>query len=94
MEAIQVNPVFLALMRPPMFMGVVIDYFLLVLMSVLIAFMVTKAFSVFLLLFPLHLAGWVICKIDPCFFNVFFKSLDFKTSSLKQVLGVQSYAPW
>ncbi len=93
MENIRINIVFQALTRPPMMLGVTVDYFMIMLIALLILFMQFSQPAVLLLWLPLHMVGWVLCKIDPFIFNVLFKKIDFIATPNKKLWGCKSYAP-
>lgn len=94
MEDINVHIVFQALTRPAMILGVTVDYFMLLLITVLILFMQSKQPATLLLWVPLHVIGWVICKVDPFIFNVLLKKLDFIVVPNKKIWGCKTYAPF
>jgi type IV secretion system protein VirB3 len=92
MDQIEINPVFLALTRPPMMLGVTIDALLLEGMIVFILFMVSHNALMLVLFVPLYLASWLVCYSDPNRFKVLFTRLNCGFSPMKSLWGCHSYA--
>jgi type IV secretion system protein VirB3 len=83
----QAYPLFVALTRPPMVMGVTQTFFILNLMLSLILFLgglkmvpfavlPIFALSLLLLFFGLHLTGAMCCKKEPYFFELWSGKLE------------------
>lgn len=93
--SIDVHPVFLAMGRPPMILGVTVDYLgLNSILSLVLFMLLHKPFIAIFLGLSLHITGWIVCLIDPYIFNVLSKKLDFLTNPNQSQWGVKSYAPY
>lgn len=90
-ELLDIAPVFNALTRHAKFMGVDYDYFLISGLVVILAFINSGNFLAFLLFFPLHLVGWILCKIDPHIFRLLSVKASIGTVRNKSVWLCQSY---
>ena len=90
-EMLDIAPVFNALTRHAKFMGVDYDYFLISGLVVIIAFINSGNFLAFLLFFPLHLVGWILCKIDPHIFKLLSVKATIGTIRNKSLWHCQSY---
>lgn len=90
-ELLDIAPVFNALTRNAKFMGVDYDYFLISGLVVVLAFINSGNFLALLLFFPLHLIGWILCKIDPHIFKLLSVKATIGTIRNKSLWRCQSY---
>lgn len=93
-EALDISLFFKALSRPATIQGVDYDYFLIMLVSVVLAFIYTNNFLAFLLAAPLYLIGFVLCKIDPHIFRLLSVRASIGVVKNKRLWHCQSYAPF
>jgi type IV secretion system protein VirB3 len=92
-EALFTHPVYQALTRPPMFLGITLDY-LLCISSVLICLFILSNSAWYLLSYiPLHSFGWLGCRIDINFFRIICKKTLCTRVKNYQLWGCQSYEP-
>lgn len=88
---LHISPVFKGLTRPPMFMGITLDYLgatsLVILCIVILAN--NPAYGV--LYVPLHVLGWIACRIDPNIFRVLMKRLSCGQTPNRRLWGCTSY---
>lgn len=94
MNEMQINPVFLALTRPPMMAGVTVDYLMTSGIATFVLFMLTHLVSMLVLFVPLYVIGFVMCYQDANQFKVIMTRLNMGFSPLKQLFGCESYAPY
>jgi type IV secretion system protein VirB3 len=66
----ELEPVSLALTRPPMMLGVRYEYFALNGMVTVVVFIATSQLWTFGLAIPIHLVGAYLCARDPFVFHV------------------------
>lgn len=92
-DQLDISPVFKALSRPAMMMGVDYDYILISGMIVMLAFIYTGNFLAFTLYFPLHLLGWILCRIDPFIFRLISARATVGAVKNKGLWQCQSYEP-
>lgn len=92
-ETLKVNPIFLGLTRPPMLMGVTVDFLFIAFVVAQSSFMMTSSPVFLVVYFPLHLFGWMACKFDPNFFRVLVKKIECPNIKNKKLWGSQSYEP-
>jgi len=69
-DQLDISPIFKALSRPAMIMGVDYDYFFISGLIVMLVFIYSTNLLAFTLFFPLHLVGWILCRIDPHIFKL------------------------
>lgn len=69
-EAVEIDPVFLAMTRPPMVMGVTYTFFVINGTLTTMAFLAANNLLAFALGIPVHLLGVVACLRDPRIFEV------------------------
>lgn len=86
-------PIFTALTRPPMIAGVTLDYFGVAAMAAMCLFIGLGDPLYLVSFFPLHLVGWIGCRIDPNIFRVWFKCTQCPSVKNKAYWGCQSYDP-
>mgnify|MGYP001098607400 CR=1 FL=1 len=89
-----ITPVFKALSRPMTIMGVDYDYFFIVSLAVMLAFVFSGSFKAFLLLLPLHLIGWILCRIDRHIFKILSVRASIGIVRNYALWRCQSYAPF
>ncbi len=89
-----IHPVFKALSRPMSIMGVDYDYFFIVGLGVMLAFVFSGSFKAFLVLPPLHLLGWILCLIDRHIFRLLSVRAAIGLTRNTKLWGCQSYAPF
>ena len=91
---LQVSTVFTGLTRPAMVMGVTLDYMSLCFIFVLCAFILFNSFFYLALYLPLHVFGWIGCKIDHNIFRILIKKLEFVNTPNSKIWGCRSYEPF
>ena len=89
--ALQLSAVFKALTRPTMVFGVDYNYALIEFLAIFIGFINTSSFMVLLGLIPLHLFGYVVCKLDPHIFKLLAVRTQIGMVKNKKLWGCQSY---
>ena len=62
--------IFNALAKPNTLMGVDYDYCIIAILLVTLVFIYSGNFLSCLLFGPLHLLGWILCKVDPHIFRL------------------------
>lgn len=93
-EKLIISTVFVGLTRPPMIMGVTLDYLSVVMMVILsVTILANNPLCLFLYL-PLHVVGWILCKLDPNIFQILFKKADCNHVPNKKIWGCHSYEPF
>lgn len=93
-ESLIVNPLFVGLTRPPMMLGVTLDYFGVSAMLALCGFIAFESLSCLFLFIPLHVFGVIACAIDHNIFGLLFKELECLNVPNKRIWGCQSYEPY
>ena len=93
-EALMVNPLFVGLTRPPMMLGVTMDYLGISVMVALCGFILFSTPLCLLAYFPLHGIGVIACAIDPHIFRLLFKKWNCLNVPNKRLWGCQSYEPY
>ncbi len=91
---LDIAPVFLALTRPPMIMGVVYDYFLISGLLVMCGFILSGSFMSLLLFAPLHCAGWIVTYIDPHMFSILSVRATLGMGANVSLWGCECYEPF
>jgi type IV secretion system protein VirB3 len=86
------SPVFLGLLREPQFFGVDYHYAVLSLTVSVLAFLNLSSWGM-LLFFPLHVLGWLLCRVDPHIFPLMRCRARLGRIKNIQFWGVQSYDP-
>jgi type IV secretion system protein VirB3 len=96
METMDMNvqPLFSALTRPPMMLGVTLDYLGVSGVIAICLFIAVGNPLYFLACIPLHVVGWLLCRMDVNMFRVLFKKLDCPPVGNKRYWGCQSYEPY
>jgi type IV secretion system protein VirB3 len=93
-DAVAVEPIALALTRPPMLLGVRYEIFALNGMVTVILFIMTSNFLASLVALPVHFIAAYLCQRDPFFFHVvevFLKSR--RAVKNARFWGGRSYSP-
>ena len=93
-STLDIAPVFLALTKPPMIMGVVYDYFLISGLFVMCGFILSGSFLSLLLFAPLHLIGWVLTYIDPHIFKIISVRATLGVGKNSSFWGCDAYEPY
>lgn len=94
-EDIEVHLLFEALIRPPMTMGVTLDYFALNLMLSVIVFIGAGSLLYLLTFIPIHLVGCAVFRYDKDLFSIVFKKFaHIPNQPNKKLWGVSSYEPY
>ncbi len=88
-----VAPLFVALTRPPMFMGVTLEYFAIAGMVAMGLFIGLGNPLYLMAYLPLHVLGWLVCHYDPNGFRVLLTSLECLPVPNRRYWGCQSYDP-
>lgn len=91
---LEMSPIFGGMTRPPMMFGVTVDYLFICFIFANSLFMMADN-PLFLITFlPLHVFGWVVCKIDSNYFRVIVKKTECPNVPNKPIWGCQSYEPF
>ncbi|MBU0455994.1 MAG: VirB3 family type IV secretion system protein [Pseudomonadota bacterium] len=90
-ELLRINPVFSGLTRPPMMMGITMDYLSLCILFVISLFILLNSLTYLLIYLPLHAIGWLACKVDPNIFRILLKRIEFTNVPNKKWWRCQSY---
>lgn len=90
-DPLHTSPVFNALSKPALIMGVDYDYFFISGILVMLVFIYSDNLLAFLLFFPLHLIGWVLAKIDPHIFRLLSVRATLGVVKNKSLWRCQSY---
>jgi len=93
-QEISVHPIFAGMTRPPMFLGITVDYLMATVLATLMIFMTFNSAKCLLMYIPLHIFGWIGCKIDPNFFRVLMKKPNKFGMTNKRIWGAISYEPF
>lgn len=93
-EEINVHLIYAGMTRPPMFLGITLDYLMLTTFLTVVGFMLTNSMQFLVLYIPLHMIGWIGCKFDPNFFRVLIKKINCPVVRNKSLWGCQSYEPF
>lgn len=94
LERAEVDPVFLAMTRPQMAMGVTFSFFVINLMVTTVAFLVSKSFLAFFIGIPVHAAGYLLCLKDPRIFEIWqVRLVKTPITRNKSFWRANSYAP-
>ncbi len=93
-EEIRIHPIYSGMTRPPMFLGITLDYLMLTTFVTMVAFMLTNTTEFLVLYIPFHLIGWIGCKLDPNFFRVLMKKTICHGVPNKSLWGCQTYEPF
>ena len=93
-EKVEMDPLFLGMTRPPMFMGVTYTFFVINGMVTTIAFLALNNLFAFLIGLPVHLIGFLLCLKDPRIFDIWRVRL-FKTPMTRNrsFWSANSYSP-
>ncbi len=75
------DPLFIAMTRPPMIMGVTFIFMGLNFLGVAFIFVITKNLLHLLFIIPIHMVGYLICLKDPQLMDVIVKKSQ-KTSGV------------
>lgn len=87
------STLFRALAKPAMMLGVHYDFCFIEAMLVMLVFIYSDHLWTLLLLFPLHLLGCVLCRIDPFIFRLLSIRAMIGRSSNFALWQCQSYGP-
>jgi type IV secretion system protein VirB3 len=90
-EALDLSIVFKALAKPATLMGVDYDYFLISGLVVMLVFITSDSFLAFLLFVPLHIAGWILCRMDPHIFRLLSVRASIGSVKNHSLWNCQSY---
>jgi type IV secretion system protein VirB3 len=93
MNTLNISTIFAGLTRPPMIMGVTVDYLSVCFMLSVIFFILSNSFEYLLVYIPLHCLGWLACKLDHHIFRLFSKKLQCQNVPNKRLWGCQTYEP-
>jgi len=69
-EAVEIDAVFLAMTRPPMFMGVTYTFFVINGTATTMVFLAANNLLAFLIGIPIHTFGYLLCLKDPRIFDI------------------------
>ena len=90
-ESLFTHPVYQALTRPPMFLGITLDYLLCCAAITVCLFISSNSAWYLLAYLPFHCVGWIGCRIDSNFFRVISKKTLCHRVKNFPVWGCQSY---
>lgn len=93
-DAIRLHPIYAGMTRPPMFLGITLYYLMLTTFITVVGFMMTNSAQFLILYIPLHIIGWIGCKLDANFFRVMMKKTLCTPVRNKSFWGCQSYEPF
>ena len=93
-DQLSVSPIFTGLTRPPMFLGVTLDYIGVSFIIALCVVMLLDNPLYIVLYLPLHIMGWFACKIDHNIFRLLMKRADCAYQPNKRLWGCNSYEPF
>lgn len=93
-EPLDISPLFVGLTRPPMMLGVTMDYLGISIMISLCGFILFSSPLYLMLYIPLHVMGVIGCAIDHNIFRLLFKKLDCLNVPNKNIWGCQTYEPF
>lgn len=93
-ETLTTSPLFVALTRPSMFMGVPMDYFGINFMLCLCGFVLLSSPLALAMMIPLHVVGVIACAIDHNMFGLIQTRLRRDKLPNQSLWGCQSYAPY
>ena len=93
-EAVEIDPVFLAMTRPPMFMGVTYTFFVLNGTITTIVFLAANDLLAFVVGIPVHTIGYLLCLKDPRIFDIWrVRLLKTPSSRNRNFWNANSYIP-
>ncbi len=93
-EAVEIDPVFLAMTRPPMFMGVTYTFFVLNGTITTMVFLAANNLLAFLAGIPVHFIGYLLCLKDPRIFDVWrVRLLKTPITRNRRFWNANSYRP-
>ena len=93
-EDIAISPLFVGLTRPPMMMGVTIEYMLVAIFIPMVLFSFGQSFLYLLAFVPLYVLGWGLCRIDPNIFKILVKKMMCVNTPNKSIWRAQCYEPY
>lgn len=93
-NGLHISPIFTGLTRPPMMMGITVDYLFISFLCSYGLFMLTGNPAFLIIYLPMHFAGWIACRIDPNIFRVILKTIECPSVRNKKLWGCQSYEPF
>ncbi len=92
---VRVDPLFLGLTRPPMFLGVGVRFVILNGFGSLMLFINTQNIWALALMCVIHLIAYIISFNEPLFLEIFFvKMTNFNKCKNKIYHGTNSYDPF
>lgn len=94
MMRITTHLIYTGLTRPPMWLGITLDYLFCCFLLVYGLFMLTANPLLLLCYLPLHIFGWVVCRYDPNFFRVILSVASCPRVANFKLWGCQSYEPY
>ena len=93
-EPVEIDPVFLAITRPPMFMGVTYTFFVLNGTITTIVFLAANDLLAFVVGIPVHTLGYLLCLKDPRIFDIWrVRLLKTPSSRNRSFWNANSYIP-
>ncbi|RLA54433.1 MAG: type VI secretion protein [Gammaproteobacteria bacterium] len=93
-EAVEIDPVFLAMTRPPIFMGVTYTFFVINGTLTTIVFLAANNLLAFVIGIPVHMVGYLVCLKDPRIFDIWrVRLLKTPTCRNRGFWNASSYAP-
>jgi len=92
--SLDISPLFAGLTKPPMVAGITLDYLCVSCLLAICSFIIMDSPLYLVIYVPLHVVGWVLCKIDPNIFSILMKRAEFAYSPNKAFWGCKSYEPF
>ena len=93
-ESLDISPLFTGLTRPPMILGVTMDYLAVSGLISLCSFIMFDSPLYLILYIPLHIFGVIACAIDPNIFRLLAKKFECLPTANKKIWRCQSYEPF
>lgn len=94
-ETIGIHPLFVGLTRPPMYVGVTLNFFMMNGFISLVLFVALMRIALPLTLFGLlHGIGFFCCKVDCYLFHILWGKLTYLNNKNRGFWHCQSYDPY
>jgi len=92
-DELWVSPLYTALTRPAMVMGITLNYLALSVLFSLCSFILMNSIFYLALYLPLHVIGYIACLVDQDIFTILLKKTHCPRVYCFKIWGGQSYAP-
>lgn len=93
-QNLDISPIFTGLTRPPMMLGITLDYLGVSCLFSLCLFVMAGNPFYLLSYLPLHVFGYLACKSDPNIFGILMKRVECLYMPNRSIWGCQSYEPF